>query len=103
MWADILIIVAILALIGWVGWRVWRGIAQVPEPETYGDSGGWPTAAQMHQSTKRPTAAEMHGDEGGVPYEVCRQAAQKVTRERVRQTTPAPEIGSGLPAEDQSQ
>ena len=46
-----------------------------------------------------PSQDEDCGDDGGVPHEVCRRAAEKVTRERIRQTTPAPEISSGLPAE----
>ena len=59
-------------------WLTWTRSLDEPEPETYGDDGGHPTA------------------------EVCRRAAQKVTRERVRQMTPAPEIGSGLLAGDKS-
>jgi hypothetical protein len=73
---PILIIVAILALVCWAGWRIYCGIVDEPEPETY-------------------------GDDGGVPHEVCRRAAQKVTRERVRDM-PAPETGSGLLAGDKS-
>ena len=74
---DTLIILAIIAAVIWAGCRLYRGIVdrREPEPETHGDDGGHPTA------------------------EVCRRAAQKVTRERVRQMTPAPETGSGLRAE----
>ena len=47
--------------------------------------------------------SETHGNDDGHPTaEVCRRAAEKVTRERVR-AMPAPEIGSGLLAGDKSQ
>ncbi len=60
---SVLTIVAILALVCWACWRIWRGIIDEPEPETYGDLGGWPIDANGYPA-KLPKTMSQHR-----PYE----------------------------------
>ncbi len=47
---DSLLLIAIVLAVLWACHRIYRGIVDEPEPETYGDDGGRPTAPDTGSS-----------------------------------------------------
>ncbi len=69
---SILIIVAALALVCWACHRIYRDIIDEPEPETYGDDGGWPTVQgkgppQPHPGAQPGPARRRNSPPGHLP------------------------------------
>lgn len=74
MWVCLAVLV--YELLRWTGRAAARKRARLVEPDNCGDQGGHPTAVELHQAGKQPTAVEQQ-----------RHARPK-----------APQIGCGLPA-----